>query len=40
MDDTAANEAAIPNPALAPLAPLVGRWKTVGTHHLTYTKLD
>lgn len=26
------NEASIPNPALAPLTPLVGEWKTVGTH--------
>lgn len=26
------NEAAIPNPALAQLEPLVGRWQTVGTH--------
>ncbi len=26
------NEAAIPNPALAPLKVLVGSWKTVGTH--------
>ena len=40
MDDALTNEAAIPNPALAPLAPLVGRWKTVGTHHLMYTTLD
>lgn len=32
VDDASTNEAAIPNPALAPLAPLVGRWKTVGTH--------
>ena len=27
-------EAHKPNPALAPLAPLVGRWRTVGTHPL------
>ena len=26
------NEASIPNPALAPLTPLLGEWKTVGTH--------
>ena len=28
------NEASIPNPALAPFAVLVGKWKTVGTHPL------
>jgi hypothetical protein len=28
------HEAAIPNPALKPLSPLVGKWKTVGTHPL------
>ena len=26
------NDASIPNPALAPLTPLLGEWKTVGTH--------
>lgn len=34
MSDTAANEAAKPNPALAPLGALVGTWTTVGTHPL------
>lgn len=34
MDDAAANEAAKPNPALAPLTILVGTWKTTGTHPL------
>ena len=26
------NEASIPNPKLEPMTPLVGEWKTVGTH--------
>lgn len=34
MDETSTNEASIPNVALQPLTPLVGRWKTVGTHPL------
>jgi hypothetical protein len=34
MDETSTNEAAIPNPALAHLFPLVGRWSTVGTHSM------
>jgi hypothetical protein len=34
MADASTNEASIPNPALAPLTPLVGHWKTVGTHPL------
>lgn len=34
MNDSAAHEARIPNPALAPLAFVIGRWRTVGTHPL------
>ena len=32
MAESPTNEASIPNPALEPLTPLVGEWKTVGTH--------
>jgi len=32
MTEISKNEASIPNPALEPLAILVGEWKTVGTH--------
>ena len=32
MTDSATNEAARPNPLLAPLSVLVGTWSTVGTH--------
>jgi hypothetical protein len=32
MAATSRNEASIPNKALEPLTPLVGQWKTVGTH--------
>ena len=34
MDGNLGHEAAIPNPALAPLAWLLGTWTTVGTHPL------
>ncbi len=34
MTDSADNEAAIPNPALAPFGVLVGTWHTTGTHPL------
>lgn len=32
MAATIGTEALIPNPALAPFAPLVGEWRTTGTH--------
>ena len=34
MPDAGGNEAAKPNPALAPFSVLVGAWTTVGTHPL------
>jgi hypothetical protein len=34
MAESVHNEAAKPNPALAPLSVLVGTWKTTGTHPL------
>jgi hypothetical protein len=34
MPESSDNEAAKPNPALQPLAGLVGTWKTTGTHQL------
>lgn len=52
MNSSASNEAAKPNPALAPFGALVGEWRTVGTHPmvpgapwepdlaLSYTRLD